>query len=291
MQPLTTGDDEMRSIEALLEDAEFQRLERSLSEPILFDILGMTFNEGIHSRMLRWLLDPSESHGLGTTFLRRFLYAAAKASVQNDYGVNGHPITPLEAESYSFADVSVDAESELPNHRRLDLVVRSEREKWLCVIENKVLAAEGDEQTISYYEESLGGFQVSKFPSRLFVYLSPNGVRPSSRHFVPMAYFALARLLRKCSDLGSNFGRIAIDQYVRCLEGRIVELMPRFQLCWVNRLRPSEHRPVLLNQRGGSFSLLNEQNISLLPLARPSESGSRFEGRRLGCPCRETVRR
>jgi hypothetical protein len=31
------------------------------------------------------------------------------------------------------------------------------------------------------------------------------------------------------------------------------------------------HGPVLLNQCGRSFSLLNEQNISLLPLAKPSE--------------------
>ena len=40
--------------------------------------------------------------------------------------------------------------------------------------------------------------------------------------------------------------------------------MPRFQLCCVNRLRSSEHRPVLLNQYGLSISLLNEQNFKVL---------------------------
>jgi hypothetical protein len=62
--------------------------------------------------------------------------------------------------------------------------------------------------------------------------------------------------------------------------------MLRFPLCCVNRLRSSELRPVLLNQYGRSFSLLNEQNISFLPLATASESGSRFEAGDSDAACR-----
>ena len=50
--------------------------------------------------------------------------------------------------------------------------------------------------------------------------------------------------------------------------------------------RSSMHQPVLFNQAGQLFSLLNEQNISLLPLATPSESSSRFEAGDSDAPCR-----
>src|ERR1051326_8562427 len=172
MQPARDHDRETRSIEALLEDATFRELEASLAEGTLFDVLGISFDERIHSRMLGWLLDPSESHGLGATFLRRFLYDAAKLAENVNFDGNGHRVTPLQAETLSFSDVAIDPEYVLPSARRPDLVLSSEDESWLCLIENKILAGEGDEQTTDYYKEALNSFPVGNFRYRLFVYVS-----------------------------------------------------------------------------------------------------------------------
>src|ERR1019366_4494378 len=48
-----------------------------------------------HSKMMAWLLDPTESHGLGSKALRRFLYRAAKLAhaAKVDFGKDGVPIT------------------------------------------------------------------------------------------------------------------------------------------------------------------------------------------------------
>jgi hypothetical protein len=212
------------SIEALIVHDEFQDLKQRLSECTLFDVLGISLEERIHSKMLGWLLDPSESHGLGDRFLRRFLYEAAKLArtPQRDFKGNGRPMLPLEAETFSFSDLRLQAEYCLSEDRRLDLVLCSQGEGWLCIIENKILAGEGVEQTNAYYEEALARFPAGTYRSRLFVYLSPQGSEPVSKHFVPLRYSTVEGLLTKGQDSASAFGRVAIDQYVKCLR-RIVE--------------------------------------------------------------------
>jgi hypothetical protein len=234
MQSVNDYDGTVKAIEKLIEDTEFQGLKQLLSERTLFDVLGISFEERIHSKMLGWLLAPAESHGLGNTLLRRFLYTAAKLarSIMVDFDGHGRPITPLEAETYSFSDVRIHAEYRLLTERRPDLVLWSEREKWLCVIENKVLSEEGEEQTTDYYDEMLNSFPAAEFGSRLFVFLSPGGLRPISTKFIPMTYSAVASLLGSGLDEASGLGRIAIDQYSKCLRGRIVEQEQLQKICW-----------------------------------------------------------
>ena len=135
----------IQSIEALIEDADFERLNQQLAQPTLFDVLGISFDELVHSRMLAWLLNPAESHGWGSMALRRFLYAAAKLAqtARVDFAPSVVPITPLLAETFSLTDVRLRCEYLLSNKRRPDVVMWSDNERWLCVIENKVLSDEG----------------------------------------------------------------------------------------------------------------------------------------------------
>src|ERR1035438_7680780 len=127
----------LRSIEALIENRDFECLNQRLSQPTLFDVLGISEKEHAHSRMLGWLLDPTAPHGLGSTVLRRFLYEAAKLtrSANIEFDGNGFPITPLQAETFSFSDVTLLPEYCIGTDRRLDLILWSDTERWLCVIE------------------------------------------------------------------------------------------------------------------------------------------------------------
>ena len=238
MQSLDNFDGTIPLIEKLIENVDFQGLKLRLSESTLFDVLGISFEERIHSKMLGWLLNPSESHGLGDGLLRPFLYAAAKlyadakraGSVHSDQNI--HAMTPLQAATYSFPDLRIDPEYPLPSARRPDMVLWSAREKWLCVIENKILAGEGEQQTTAYYEEMLSSFSVAKFESRLFVYLSPKGSAPESTHFVGMSYSVILNLLSELSESASGLGRIGIDQYVKCLRGQVVGPEALRDICW-----------------------------------------------------------
>ena len=234
MPPTSDSDSILRLIEALIEDDDFERLNQRLSERTLFDVLGISQDELSHSRMVAWLLDPTESHGLGSKVLRRFLYTASKLALaaEIDFAKNGLPITPLLAETLSLADVRLRCEYSLSNRRRPDVVTWSENEHWLCVIENKVLSDEGEEQTTSYYDEMLKSFPPEQFRHRLFVYLTPEGTWPESTQFVPVSYSTVAWVLGKVQNDAAGFGRIAIDQYANCLGGRIVERDQLQEICW-----------------------------------------------------------
>src|SRR3954465_7909258 len=105
MQSIDEHDLITSSIEALIEDSEFERLTQQVSESTIFDVLGITTEERIHSSMLGWLLDPTGSHGVGDIVLRRFLYRAAKLARSNKigFGENGKHITPLQAETLALS--------------------------------------------------------------------------------------------------------------------------------------------------------------------------------------------
>jgi len=56
----------------VVESEELRQLESVLGQFNTFRVLGIEDAEIRHSNMLAWLLTPSESHGLGDRFLRRF---------------------------------------------------------------------------------------------------------------------------------------------------------------------------------------------------------------------------
>jgi hypothetical protein len=222
-----------RSIEKLIADPEFKRLNRELSESTLFDVLGISFKEFVHSRMLGWLLNPSESHGLSDSFLRAFLAKAAERARDKPvyFDGEGRPTTPLQALAYSFSDLTILPEYTFRNARRPDLVLLSNDDEWLCVIENKILSDEGEEQTTDYYQQAQSDFPTSDYKSRLFIYLSPKGTEPASKYFVRMGYKDVTEILAGL-DSPSSFGSIAIGQYRKCLERRVVDPEELKTICW-----------------------------------------------------------
>ena len=55
--------------EFVVDNDELLELEAQIGRFNVFDALGIVRAEIRHSAFLRWLLDPSESHGLGTMVL------------------------------------------------------------------------------------------------------------------------------------------------------------------------------------------------------------------------------
>ena len=177
------------ALERLEEDgADLQRLDGMLAEwrdeVDVFDALGLHGDEQFHSNLLAWLLDPRGSHGLGDHFLLRFLAAsgAPRAIPASDL-----PSTVVRREK----SLELDGD-----YGRLDIWMLNVDAEFVCAVENKVWASEGEGQ-LAWYRKVLAcdhhGQRVH------LVFLTPRGVPPDDpqerEHWMTMSYTDILRLV------------------------------------------------------------------------------------------------
>lgn len=95
----------------------------------VFSVLDCDRKELAHSKLLAWLLDPAEAHGLGSKFLREFMLEA------------------VGDEPPSTSDLQVS--TELPcGAGRFDIHI--EGREWCLVVENKVDSGASEDQRNRY---------------------------------------------------------------------------------------------------------------------------------------------
>lgn len=97
----------------------------------VFRLCGVYHYENANSRILAEFLNPHGSHGLGPVFLERFFSALA---------------IPFKVSSMTevVTELAMD-------EGRMDIVIRDRDLDWCVVIENKIYAAEQDEQLPRYW--------------------------------------------------------------------------------------------------------------------------------------------
>ena len=177
----------LKASEALLFSPEFEELETRLAfpEPNIWQILGISRKETLVTRFLAWLLNPQGQHSFGARFLKEFVVKA----LQTGRG-RRVDLSPVEIAVMDLSVAEVYVERWL-GRRRCDILVQSEQNGFLCLVENKVGARESEGQTRYYYERSFVEFAEEIYPKRVYVYLSPNGTLPESEHFIPVSYQAV----------------------------------------------------------------------------------------------------
>lgn len=100
----------------------------------IFKVLKLDNHEIRHSNFLAWLLNPKANHGFEELFLKEFLTVALnKENIIKD-----------------FSDIIIDTEYLTNAGRRIDIIMHSEKSKFVCVIENKYGSDEHDEQCKHY---------------------------------------------------------------------------------------------------------------------------------------------
>ena len=152
--------EQFAALERFDQDPELAELERLLSEFNLFRLLGLGSAEGIHSRILAWLLNPRENHRLGAAFLKGFLAATTS------WDVSGA--------DWSAAQVQREWHNAVDGQQGfLDLLIRDEGQRFLCAIENKVYSGEHSGQ-LTRYRRALE----NRYPdfTRRYLFLSPWGI-------------------------------------------------------------------------------------------------------------------
>jgi hypothetical protein len=178
------------ALNQLLSAPDFQALEARLRNVSAFHILGIARRELSHAGFLRWLLDPRASHGAGSEPLRRFMLLAA------DLGEGTGLLDVADVDELDLDSMSVTTEFAIEvgdRTRRPDLVVVTDSEQPVLVVEYKVDAEEGEDQTAAYVKwaktqrlDRSGG----RTPLPLLVYICPHrkkGKKPSPP-FVHITY-------------------------------------------------------------------------------------------------------
>lgn len=193
------------------------RLENFRGKFNIFDALGAVRSELRHSSFLAFLLDPKESHGLGDSFLRRFVDLLAKQVSAGSAAILG---------SMELSGISVRRE-----WNRVDVLLLNDKHKIAIIIENKVGTHEHSNQ-LSRYWESIGSY--FKGYSIFGIYLTPYGETPSHESYVAISYANIcAELKLLLTDKGIAFipdVTILIEHYIKVVERSIIVDAPTVAL-------------------------------------------------------------
>ncbi|MBI5066936.1 MAG: PD-(D/E)XK nuclease family protein [Deltaproteobacteria bacterium] len=169
-----SGSEEQQHLERLIVGNEdLERLEQLLGEFNLFEALGVVRQEVRHSDFLRFLLDPSENHGLGDTMLKALLKRALQRHQHPELGVIDIDVADL-SESY--------AERE---RFAIDVLIHGDPAGIVIAIENKIGADEHSDQ-LRRYKESIR----REYPSHkaVLLFLTPDGQDPSDPDWIALSY-------------------------------------------------------------------------------------------------------
>ena len=200
------------ALQQLILDEDLEHLEDLLAEFNLFDVLKIERRELQQSALLAWLLDPTASHGLQDYFLRRFLTAAAQKA--QDEGITG--ITPLNVDAWDLANIEVATE-----RHNIDVLLISQEDEFVCIIENKIGASEHSNQLNRYLATVEHEYQgLTRFP----IFLTPDGMETesnTSEPYVPLGYEVIEGLIKRTletrgSTISSGIAQF-LEQYARTL--------------------------------------------------------------------------
>lgn len=216
---------------------EFEELERLLGGFNLFQVLKFEYGEIRHSNVLGWILDPSESHGLDETFLKKWLMRVIHQAPDSD-----RPIEPIDIDSWQLLDVEVRREW---RHIDLLLVLRfAQNRPWVIAIENKVNSIQRSNQLKDYR-----GIVEAEFPDaghRLYLFLTKNEEAADDPTYLPASYAQVHQALKECvaarNHLIGTEPKALLENYIQLLEEKF---MDQSKIAQVARAIYKQHKRAL----------------------------------------------
>lgn len=200
----------------VIDDSDFAELQRQLGGFCPFEALGVVRNEIRHSNFLASMLDPNESHGLGTSFLRLFLDGVVrKVGDQTRVGRLRLHVADLE-------DADVRRE-----WRNIDLLIVLESVRTVFAFELKIDAGEGKGQLERYQRTVDAGWPKGGDDSwrRVFVFLTPDEKKASQQGWVEMDYGVVVEAIDRTlatTSAGTPGARAMLSYYAAMLRREIM---------------------------------------------------------------------
>ena len=188
----------MGQLEEELSDLEstLSALLETTTEPPrnIFDVLGIHSKENAWRRLFAYLLDPTEPHGFDIYVLKAFLEI-----LEDNSDLNFH---------YSQTDltkIEVKQDVSTRNGNRPDIVIKSGK-KWFILIELKVWAEEGHEQTKRYVRDDyvVEDIEKEEFEKHYYLYISRQQDSSDASEFVDLDWITIADGLK---DVISKYSR------------------------------------------------------------------------------------
>ena len=260
----------------MLDDEWPSSLSEWLSGVNVFDVLKLTGVEIRHSNMLAWLLDPSESHGLGTAFLDCFIKKVVKGDCENgdDKGLRKSALLMHDwgnsdvQREWSILDGRDDKtkDSESQPGGAQDILIESKANdgySYVLAIENKIGAKDGKGQLAKYEKSVVDRFfndeRRAAFENRtLLVYLTPNGDKPVNasgeiqKDWICLSYAKIYEMLVDVLALDVPMranARMLIQDYATLVKTKIMENVRREEKCTELYLRHKTAFDVVLKGR------------------------------------------
>jgi hypothetical protein len=234
----------------VVENDDLLELEERIGRFNIFDALGIARAEIRHSNFLAWLLDPNESHGQGSLFLKALLMDLLRHAP-----LEKRPLSPVELDGEELRGVEIRRE-----WRNIDLVIACQQPAFVIAVENKTAFGMSDSQSkLQRYKDAVAA-EFSGLPA-MHVFLTPDGSEAAHEDWVPYAFGDIHRVLTRCRNtsagaIGDDAGAF-LDHYLRLIGSRFMNDPKIDELC--KRIYRNHRQALeLIVERAGGASLAME---------------------------------
>ena len=211
--------DERQCLESLLQDIDsLKELTNYVSDDNIFSILRLGGIEIRHSIMLAYLLNPNETHGLGSKVMETFITKLAVRSRNEN-------ISLFDLIDIDYYDFSVIRE-----YKNIDLLIKSSKYKIAICIENKIWSGEHSNQLNRYkktIDEELQDYR------KMFVFLSPEGIEASdTENWISINYELILSIIESMdmSNINEKI-KLLIQDYGKLIRRNIMTDIELKEIC------------------------------------------------------------
>ena len=188
-----------------------------------FDVLKIARTEIRHSNMLAWLLDPNESHGLGS----RIVSALVEYVVKNNF-VN-------EEDAFNLLLKSKDDVTLKREWKNIDILIESVSARFVICIENKIDTQDHSQQLDKYYRIIESETKYCDF-IKVFLYLTPDGRIPNEDNadvWEMISYPDIIAIIEKELERANlnDEARMFINYYIDILRRETMEDNELIRIC------------------------------------------------------------
>ncbi len=209
--------------EFIINNKNLERLENIVNDFNIFTSLNLINNEIRHSNFLSWIINPKENHNLKDYFLSSLLKVISMRASSS--GINAPSIFNID--NWSFIETEV-----LREWRNIDILIKDDNHKLICVIENKIYSKEHSRQLLRYKK-----IVETEYPDyqKIFVYLTIEGDEASEDDYLSINYHDIIKIIshiieNKSTSIGQEI-LIFISHYREMFRRYIMENSEIQEIC------------------------------------------------------------
>lgn len=207
--------------EFLFEIDCLEKIENQTQGFNVFDVLKCARNEIRHSNVMAWLFDPHANHGMSESVLKKLIYKIVKSeNVENE---TAFKLLTLEYDKFEI----------YREWQNIDIIVKSDDQKIIICIENKIDTNDHDGQLNRYYK-----IIDENFPAynKVFFYLTPDGRQPIDDEYNEwrsVSYQMIVDIIEEniTSMTISEEVRVFIEDYLSIIRREIMDNEKLNKLC------------------------------------------------------------